>query len=31
MAKRKGLSYEEKMIRALKKIPCPLEEKNIVL
>ena len=28
MAKRKGLSYEEKMIRALNKIPCPLEDKK---
>ena len=28
MAKRKGLSYEEKMIHALSKIPCPLEDKK---
>ena len=28
MAKRKGLSYEERMINALKKIPCPLEDKK---
>ena len=28
MAKRKGLSYEEKMINALRKLPCPLEDKR---
>ena len=26
MAKRKGLTYEERMINALKKIPCPLKD-----
>jgi len=28
MAKRKGLTYEEKMIAALSKIPCPIEDKK---
>ena len=28
MAKRKSLTYEEKMLNALKKLPCPLEDKK---
>ena len=28
MAKRKGLSYEQKLINALKKLPVPLEDKR---
>lgn len=28
MAKTKGLSYEEKLIKALKELPCPLEDKR---
>ena len=28
MAKRKGLSYEEKIIKALEELPCPLEDKK---
>ena len=28
MAKKKGLSYEQKLINALKKLPNPLEDKN---
>ena len=28
MAKRKGLSYEEKLINALRKLPSPLEDKR---
>ena len=28
MAKRKGLSYEEKLINSLKKLPNPLEDKR---
>ena len=28
MAKRKGLSYEEKLINALRKLPSPLEDKK---
>ena len=28
MAKKKGLSYEEKMINALRKLPTPLEDKR---
>lgn len=28
MAKRKGLSYEERMINALRKLPSPLEDKR---
>lgn len=28
MAKRKGLSYEQKMLNALKKLPNPLEDKK---
>ena len=28
MAKRKRLSYEKRMIKALKMIPCPLEDKK---
>ena len=28
MAKRKSLSYEEKMINALRNLPCPLDDKR---